>query len=70
MGQLLGIQDLIKLTFEKIMKTRIAKFYKGRDLKILSRKYVVFISAEIGMEFEYLGRDMDDVHDEIILLNK
>ena len=52
------------------MKTRIAKFYKGRDLKILSRKYAVFISAEIGMEFEYLGRDMDDVHDEIILLNK
>ena len=60
----------MNLTFEKIMLTRLRKFYKGRDTKMLSRKYAVFLSSCCGMQIDYIGRELDEVHDKIDMLNK
>ena len=41
------------------------KFYVGRDTEMLIRKYAVFICSQIQPEFDWMGRELDDIHGNI-----
>ena len=45
LGQMIGIQNILKETFEKLSETAVHKFYVGRDTEMLLRKYAVFICS-------------------------
>lgn len=62
LGQVMGIQNIMKLTFENLMGSSLKKFYAGRDLEYLLRRYTVFICSQITDEVIWQDQELCEYH--------
>lgn len=68
-GQMYGVLEIMKITFENLMKSEIKHFYANRDKGILVKKYAVYVSYLLCPEFDCIV-DMEGVHSHVYPVNR
>lgn len=60
----------MKVTFEHLLKSDVKHFYDNMDIKLLTRKYAVFVSYLLNPDVDCQLRDIEEVHSNIFKMNK
>lgn len=55
----------MKVTFDNIMNSSLSKYYRGRDLEYLQRRYTMFICSELNDQIMWEDRDLVEIHQQI-----
>lgn len=61
----MGIQSIVKATLDKVMRTPLRKFYAGRNIEYLIRRYTIFFCTELDHYYMWDGESLADIHKEI-----
>lgn len=65
-GKIEGLTKIMTTVFSYIKKDEtLFKFYKEKDLGVITRRYAYYIAGQIGGRYDWLGQDLDICHKAI-----
>lgn len=57
----------MKATFENVMNTPLKKFYRGRDIQYIHRRYAMFLCSEMNPDYFWEDRGLVEIHSQIAI---
>ena len=63
LGGIEGLTKVVTAVFKAIEgDLELKKFYQGKDIEVVIKKYTYYIASQIGHKNTWLGKDVGELH--------